>query len=170
MQNRKKAVFKIEDAELADHAEGKNYAYSDARVAQALGLSKLGCRLVVLKPGKGAWPKHAHVNNDEMFVILSGSGRYHFGDEEIAVTAGDILGAPAGSMETAHQLIADEGNELRYLAISSMLEPDIGLYPDSGKFAVFAGMPPGGNAEARTFQHIGFLADKAGYWDGEDTG
>ena len=170
MQDRRKAVFKVGDAELSEHGKGEAYAYSDARVAQVLGLTKLGCRLVSLKPGKRAWPKHAHVNNDEMFVILSGSGRYLLGDEEIAVSAGDIVGAPSGGLETAHQLIADEGGELRYLAISSMLEPDIGLYPDSGKFAVFAGEAPGGAAGSRTFHHIGFLADKAGYWDGEETG
>jgi hypothetical protein len=56
---------------------------------------------------------------------------------------------------------------LRYLCVSTMEQPDIGIYPDSGKFFVLAGSPPGGDKDKRSFTHIGRLADAVDYWDGE---
>lgn len=56
---------------------------------------------------------------------------------------------------------------LRYLAVSTMEDPDAMGYPESGKFAVFVGPPPGGSKAGRSFEHIGRTGDAVGYWEGE---
>ena len=56
---------------------------------------------------------------------------------------------------------------LSYWCISTMEQPDIGLYPDSGKFFVMAGTAPGGDKTLRTFSHIGRCTDAVDYWEGE---
>jgi uncharacterized cupin superfamily protein len=68
-----------------------------------IGMKQLGCRLVVVPPGKKAWPYHAHHVNEEMFFILAGSGTLRLGGEEHPVKAGDVIACPAGGPETAHQ-------------------------------------------------------------------
>ena len=55
-------------------------------------------------------------SSDELFIILEGEGTYRFGDESYPVKAGDVLGAPAGGSETAHQIINTGTVPLRYFA------------------------------------------------------
>lgn len=137
-----------------------------ASLGAALGLKKLGVSMISVEPGKRAFPFHNHHGKDELFVILDGEGAYRFGDQEHAVKAGDLCAAPYGGPETAHQLINTGQTTLRYLAISSMQDPEVVEYPDSGKFGVIA------IGDDRTFfdaklRHIGRREDAVGYWDGE---
>ncbi|MEL6599383.1 MAG: hypothetical protein AAFR40_07620, partial [Pseudomonadota bacterium] len=46
-----------------------------APIGRALGMTGLGCMYVQVEPGKRAFPFHNHLGNDEMFVILEGTGR-----------------------------------------------------------------------------------------------
>jgi uncharacterized cupin superfamily protein len=102
-----------------------------------------------------------------MFVILEGAGTLRYGMERSPVRAGDVIACPAGGPETAHQLIASDDAELHYLAISTMMQPDVGEYPDSGKFIVMSGSPPGGRVEKRLLHFVGRRESAVDYWDGE---
>lgn len=57
---------------------------------------------------------------------------------------------------------------LRYLAVSTMLGPDVIEYPDSRKFAVFSGAAPGGDKARRTFSICARTRDAVEYWEGEE--
>lgn len=161
-------IVTLADLPLTDHGNGARYQARAAQVAGRLGLKGLGARLVELPPGKRAWPRHHHYANEELVVILEGQGLWRFGAESRPVRAGDVLGAPAGGPETAHQLENDSDAPLRYLVVSTMHAPDVMGYPDSGKVAIFAGAPPGGDKAARTLEYVGRLGPTAGYWEGED--
>lgn len=50
----------------------------------------------------------------------------------------------------AHQLVKDSEAVLRYHCFSTMVEPDMIVYPDSGKVGVFGGAAPGAPNEKRT--------------------
>jgi uncharacterized cupin superfamily protein len=160
-------VKNVSDLTLIDHGHGDGFAAKIGQFGPHIGLNKLGCRLVVLPPGKKAWPFHNHHVNEEMFVILEGSGTLRFGPDRFPVRAGDVIACPAGGQETAHQLIASDDGELRYLAISTMLQPEVAEYPDSGKFNVMSGSAPGGNPEQRLLHFIGRRESALDYWDGE---
>ncbi|MGE4372459.1 MAG: cupin domain-containing protein [Xanthobacter sp.] len=161
-------VVRLADLALAGHSHGERFAAHMASISGPSGAGRLGARYVEVPPGKRAWPFHAHHANDEMFVILGGCGRLRFGAEEYHVAAGDVVMCPAGGAETAHQLCAGGEEPLRYLAISSMHEPDVLEYPDSGKVAVFAGSAPGGDKAARQMEATFRARDKVDYWDRED--
>jgi uncharacterized cupin superfamily protein len=63
--------------------------------------------------------------------------------------------------------VVNDGEEpLRYLAMSTMRDPDVVEYPDSEKVGVFAGSPPG-SAEERTVHGYFRTGDAVDYWDGE---
>ena len=142
--------------EVAQRIEGRF-----ARMGLSLGMSTLGCSLTVVPPGKSAFPLHSHRANDELFVILAGRGELRLGEARHAVAAGDLVGCPRGGPETAHQLVNTGDEELRYLAISSQLSPEICEYPDSGKVAAYA------DGQGGRFAHVTRRGDEAGYWDGE---
>ncbi|MBK1663482.1 cupin [Rhodospirillum rubrum] len=139
-------------------------ALSTAALAGGRGL---GARLIEVAPGKKAFPYHCHHANSEMFVILDGTGEVRFGGRVYGLKAGDVVACPPGGPETAHQITASAGGPLRYLAISTMNEPDIMDYPDSGKITLFAGAPPGGDKAKRRVSLTVRPASAVDYWDGE---
>ncbi|HEV2621833.1 MAG TPA: cupin domain-containing protein [Frateuria sp.] len=155
----------LSNLKFTEAVHGERYAARISPLATLLGAKKLGYRVIELPPGKRAWPRHHHYVNEELFIVLAGSGAFRLGEKTIAVTEGDVVSAPAGGAETAHQFINDSNAPLRYIAISTMEVPDVMGYPDSGTFAVFAGSPPGGAKENRTFEHVGRLADTGDYWE-----
>ena len=146
----------------ADAATRERFAARMARLGPRLGLAQLGCSLVVVPPGKRAFPFHNHHVNDELFVILEGRGELRLGAATHAVVAGDVIGCPPGGPDSAHQLVNSGDAELRYLAISTQRWPEVCDYPDSGKFAVYES---GRGADG--FYHCGRGEQLLDYWDGE---
>ncbi|MGR3481176.1 cupin domain-containing protein [Salipiger marinus] len=160
-------VIRLTDLTLSPQHHGTRFEAAMAAIAAPLGATHLGARLIEVPPGKAAWPFHSHHANDEMFVILSGTGTLRFGPETHAVAAGMVAVCPAGGAETAHQLTATGDQPLRYLAISTMREPDVMEYPDSGKITVFAGAAPGGDKAQRRVAASFRQGDAVDYWSGE---
>lgn len=123
----------MRDLDLETWEQGPLYASADRSVTRQLGLRLLGASYNEVPPGRSGCPFHNHRGEDELFVILEGSGTYRFGTERIEFGAGDILAAPAGGPETAHQLLNTGTTVLRYLAVSNQAPVDVVEYPDSGK-------------------------------------
>lgn len=78
------------------------------------------------------------------------------------------MALPVGE-ERAHQMTNTSDGVLRHLCFSTMTEPEVGFYPDSGKYVVFAGSAPGGPKEKRTLSKFLRGDAEAGYWEGEGT-
>ena len=167
-------IINIDDVELqprppAFAATGPAAAVFDARMGQiapTLGAQKLGYNITAVPPGKRAFPLHNHMVNEEMFFVLEGSGELRLGDATHPVRAGDIIACPPGGPETAHQLVNTGDGELKYLAVSTALSPEVCQYPDSGKFAVSVYGGSGKPGDWR-FRHVGRNEDSRDYWEGE---
>lgn len=132
-----------------------------APISRQLGARKLGYNVTVIAPGKRAFPFHNHRANEEVFLILEGTGELRFGDERRAIRAGDVIACPPGGPETAHQIINTGEQELKVFAVSTNITPEVCQYPDSGKFTVLDGYGPAG------FQYVGRAEQCLDYWDGE---
>lgn len=163
-----KPVLNLADVPLTRHAHGASFDAELGSTAKHLGLRALGCRLTVVPPGKRAWPLHNHHANEELFLVLEGEGSYRLGDQRYPVRAGDLLAAPAGGRESAHQIVNDSDAPLRYLAISTMHAPDVMEYPDSDKIGVAAGAAPGGARAERRLTWFAPAGAGVDYWQGED--
>jgi uncharacterized cupin superfamily protein len=136
------------------------------KLGEAAGGRKLGCSLIELPPGKRSWPFHCHLANEEAIFVLNGGGTLRIGAREVAVGPGDYIAFPPG-LETAHLMTNTSDGTLRYLCISTMIVPEVALYPDSDKIGVLAGVPPGGPPDPlalRCFLPRGAAVD---YWQGE---
>lgn len=162
-------VVNIHELETIENVpEGSTrYGAKIAQVGKALEMTGPGAMYVVVESGRRAFPFHNHLGNDEMFVILDGTGLYRFGSEELPVKPGDVCAAPRGGPDRAHQLVNAGDRPLRYLGISTLQDPDIIEYPDSGKFGALA-IAPGPDFWRAHFRHIGRRGDAVGYYDGEE--
>jgi uncharacterized cupin superfamily protein len=141
------------------------YDLRRGQIASRIGARKLGYRLSVVAPGKRACPYHSHRVEEEMFLILEGSGELRYGDKRYAIRAGDVIACPTGGPDTAHQIINTGDVELRYLGVSNESEAEICEYPDSGKYGVFTSLDA--SEASKPIRVMGRPEDSLDYWDGE---
>jgi uncharacterized cupin superfamily protein len=155
-------VLRLSEQTLETDRQSEFYESATAsRLGDLSGLQALGFGLSVVPPGKSGTPFHNHHVEDEMFVVLEGQGSYRYGSERHAFAAGDVLIAPAGGQETAHQIVNTGTEPLKFLAISSKAAVEVCEYPDSGKFLVKSY----GQGFRHMSRHPAHHIDD--YWDGE---
>jgi len=145
--------------------DGGDTEFKRKHLGEAAGGDQLGCSLYELPPGKRSWPYHYHTANEEAIFVLSGAGTVRCDGEKAAISDGDYLTFPANA-EGAHRVINDTDESLRYLAVSTMSEPDLTVYPDSEKFGVYVGSPPGVREE-RDLEGYFEQDDTVNYWQDE---
>jgi uncharacterized cupin superfamily protein len=121
------------DEQRVEHGD---FAFLRKRLGAAAGGKGIGVSWFELQPGKKAFPCHYHLANEEAVYVLEGEGVMRFGDEEHAVHAGDYVALPPGP--PGRQLINRSPGPLRFLALSTMIEPEVAVYPDSKKIGVLA--------------------------------
>jgi len=170
-----KPIINIADVELKPRPAG--FAPSgpaaerfDAKmgfIGPRIGAQKLGYNITSVPPGKRGFPIHNHRVNEEMFFVLQGTGELRIGDDTYPIRAGDVIACPAGGRESAHQIVNSSADELRYLAVSTKLSPEIVDYPDSGKFGVLAELPAGADGKPQRFVFVGRENESLDYWEGE---
>jgi uncharacterized cupin superfamily protein len=153
-------MINLSELQMTPFGKGEKFAAQLGRIGGVLGMRKMGCGLVVLEPGKRAWPHHEHYGQEELFIILEGQGTIRFGDDEFPVKADDVIFTPPGK-GTAHQIINTSAAQLRYLAFSTTDDPELCYYPDSDKYGAYAFANGSGT-------HLMAHADAGvDYWDGE---
>ncbi len=132
-----------------------------ARLGRQAGSERLGLSLWELPAGEAAYPYHHHLAEEELIVVLRGrpSLRTPEGWRELA--EGEVVAFPRGQ-RGGHQLLNRTAGTVRFLALSSSGEPDVVIYPDSGKLGAFERLPDGGGLWAM-FR----LADTVDYYEGE---
>ena len=170
-----RSTLNLDDIELqprptAYAPKGEAAERYDAKVAfigAQLGAKKLGYNVTAIAPGKRAYPFHNHQVNEEVFLILDGSGELRFGEEVLQIRRGDVIACPAGGPETAHQIVNTGSEELRYFAVSTRLSPEIAEYPDTGRFGILAGLAPAAAGGPRMMMFVGRENETLDYWQGE---
>ncbi len=122
--------------------EGVEGVFRQKQLGKDAGSEQLGCSLYELEPGCQPWSYHYHAANEEALYILSGTGRLRLGRAEYALEPGDYV--PCLADERGGHALENDGDEpLRYLAISTMTDPDVTLHPDIDKVGVYIGGAPG---------------------------
>ncbi len=124
---------------------------------------QLGCSLYELPSGERSWPYHYHTANEEAIYVLAGEGQLRAADGTEEISAGTFCSFPADE-SGGHRVVNDSDDPLRYLAISTMNEPDVTIYPDKEMFGVYVGSPPGGREE-RSFEGYFPIDAETAYWD-----
>ncbi len=122
-------------------------------LGRAAGSVRTGLQHIEVAPGARSAPLHCHSAEEELFVVLDGSGVVLLGDEEHPVRRGSVVSRPAGT-GVAHAFEAGpEGVAL--LAYGTREPSDMCWYPDSEKIS---------------FRGVKVIArvQRLDYWDGEE--
>lgn len=88
------------------------------KVGQAVGLSELGARHVVLEPGAWSSQRHWHEGEDELLVMLSGRAVLIEDEGETELVVGDIAAWPKGS-RNGHHLVNRSGEPCSFVCVSA---------------------------------------------------
>lgn len=135
---RPKCIVNVEELDYTSLKNGDRFEAMMAMIGPRVGAQKLGYNVTVVPPGKRAFPLHNHRANEEMFFVLEGEGELRLGKERHPIKKGDVIACPPGGPDTAHQILNTSSAELRYLAVSTKISPELAEYPDSGKFGVLS--------------------------------
>jgi uncharacterized cupin superfamily protein len=122
-------------------------------LGEAIGSQRSGLRQLLVEPGALSYPPHCHSAEEELFVILEGSGSLLLGEDEHPVHPGSVVARPPGT-GVAHTFRAGD-KPLTLLAYSDRDPNDICFYPRSGKVSL------------RGVKAI-FRVQRVDYWDGEE--
>jgi uncharacterized cupin superfamily protein len=151
-------IYQPDFDEIRDH---DGYRARRARVGYALRSERLGFSLWEVPPGEAAYPYHLHLAEEEALIVLSGRPRLRTPAGWRQLEEGEVVSFPAGP-DGAHQVLNDTDEVVRFLALSTNGEPDVVLYPDSGKICAAERRPDGSGIKLFFRQ-----GDAVDYWDGE---
>ncbi len=151
----------INDPLFDEPREHPGFVCQRARLSRQAGSERLGLSLWEVPPGEAAYPYHHHLTEEELVVVLEGQPSLRTPDGWRDLMEGEVVAFPRGE-HGGHQLVNRTSTTVRFLAFSPSGEPDIVIYPDSGKLGAFERLPDGGGLRAM-FR----LTDTVDYHDGE---
>lgn len=144
--------------------ERPGFSYRRAKVARQAGAEKLGASVFEIPPGEATFPYHAHSANEEMLIVLTGRPSLRTAAGWRELETGELVAFPVGD-GGAHQIQNRSDEPVRVIVISTMIAPEVTLYPDSGKLMA-ATRAPGG--EGGGFQEAYRRDEASDYWEGEE--
>ncbi len=159
-------IANLDDIAEETHAGTGRFAVQWKSLTNAIGMEKLGARLNRVPPGQTAWPYHRHFANEELVIVVSGSGALRYDDVEHPLRVGDAVAFLANG--PAHQVRNTGSEDLVYWCISTQIVPDVFEYPDAAKIGVIAGGAPPGKRGDRAVAKWWRGEDDVDYWEGEE--
>ncbi len=152
----------VNDPHFDEPREQEGFRALRARIGRQAGAQRLGGSLWQVEPGQCAYPYHFHYTEEEMILVLEGtpSLRTPQGLRELA--EGELVVFPRGE-EGAHQLVNRSQATVRFLSVSTSGEPDVVVYPDSGKLGAYER-----NADGSGLRLMFRIAESVDYYDGEE--
>jgi uncharacterized cupin superfamily protein len=119
----------IDDVSWASHARG-DLRCERQRLGSAAGARDVGLSRYRIAPGCRPMPLHVHVDEEEIFFVLAGTGFSWQDDALHEIRAGDVI-VHRPSKE-AHTLVAGDGESLDVLAFGSGSPTGLTQLPRAG--------------------------------------
>src|SRR4051794_27935011 len=127
--------FHVDDV-APERREFGEIAGTRRRLGAAAGARRLGIALIEIDPGKRFSPPHSHADEDEVFLVLAGSGLSYLASSAddartYAVGVDDVLWHPSNG--ESHTLIAGQDG-LTVLVVAEGSRTGITFLPRTGPF------------------------------------
>jgi uncharacterized cupin superfamily protein len=152
-------VFNLHGDEWDRTEEREGWRSKDAWVGARIGSELIGGSMYELEPGDRLWPYHTHHANEEWLVVVRGRPTLRTPEGERELEEGDVVAFVRGK-DGAHQVRNGTDEPIRVLMLSTLIQPDVVEYLDSGKVA------------ARSVAGETIVRGRPGpileYWEGED--
>jgi uncharacterized cupin superfamily protein len=151
----------IEKPDFDEPRDHPGFRAQRARLSRQAGSQRLGLSLWEVPPGEAAYPYHAHMNEEELVVVLEGTPSLRTPEGWRELEQGEVVSFLRGE-DGAHQIVNRTDAPIRFLAFSPSGDPDVVIQPDSGKVGAFERLPDGGG------MRVWFrMEDQRDYYDGE---
>lgn len=152
-------VFNLYGEQWDRVADRPGWRSKDGWVGAHIGAELIGGSVYELEPGCRLWPYHTHHANKDWLLVVRGRPTLRTREGEHELEEGDVVAFPRGEAG-AHQVINRTETAIRVLMLSTMIQPEIVEYIDSGKLG------------ARDAKGERILLARPGptldYWDGEE--
>jgi len=110
-------------------------------------------------PGRKGYPYHWEAAKEEWLLVLEGTPTVRTPEGERELRPGDLVCFAAGA-DGAHQVVNRSSARVRFIMVSNAADPNVIVYPDSGKVGVRGNLGLPGPAN--------YAIDAAlEYWEGE---
>jgi uncharacterized cupin superfamily protein len=152
------SISKPDFDELREHP---GFVCKRARLGRQAGSEKVGLSLWELPPGQAAYPYHLHLAEEEIVVVLDGRPSLRTPDGWRELDRGEVVSFRTGP-EGAHQIVNRTEQPVRFLAFSNQ-QPDVIVFPDSGKVGAYERPPEGGG-----LREIFRRSDAVDYFESEE--
>jgi uncharacterized cupin superfamily protein len=153
----------ILDPDFEAVEEPPGYVLRGAQVGKEAGAQHLGITLYELPTGNSVSPYHWHAANEELLIVLGGTPSLRTPEGERELPEGEVVSFPVGE-RGAHKVTNNAGPPARMLIASEMNEPEVAVYPDSGKVMARQQAP---GSPATGVRAIFRFEDGIDYWEGE---
>ena len=122
------------------------FGLSTKVLGKAAGSQKIYANIDNVPPNGYSAKYHSHSQQEEFFLILSGTGQLRINNEEFKVKQGDFVAKPAGE-DIAHTFYNNSDEILIILDVGTMEKEDTCYYPDedvylhksNGSYHIFKG-------------------------------
>jgi uncharacterized cupin superfamily protein len=151
----------IDEPDFDEPREHPGFRARRARLSRQAGNERLGLSLWEVPPGEAAYPYHHHLTEEELVLVLDGAPSLRTPDGWRELRSGEVVAFLRGE-HGGHQLVNRTEETVRFLSFSTSGEPDIVIYPDSGKLGAYERLPDGSGLRA-----LFRLDDTVDYHDGE---
>jgi len=152
-------IFNLNADEWDRVEERPGWRSKDAWVGAHIDAELIGGSMYELDAGDKLWPYHTHHANEEWMIVLRGRPMLRTPEGERELAEGDVVCFRRGK-DGLHQVRNATDEPIRVLMLSTLVAPDLVVYPDSGKVG------------ARSVAGERILLSRPGpmleYWDGED--
>ena len=152
-------IFNLNGDEWNRSEDREGWRSKDAWVGERIGAELIGGSMYELEAGHRLWPYHTHHANEEWLIVLGGEPTLRTPEGEQVLREGDVVCFRRGK-GGAHQVINRTDVSIRVLMLSTMIEPDIVEYLDTGKV--------GARSVAGERIMLGRPGPILDYWEGED--
>jgi uncharacterized cupin superfamily protein len=105
---------------------------------EELGAKLWGGTVYELAPGESVCPYHWHFGEEEWLLVLAGSPTLRTPDGERVLEPWDVAVFVTGEAG-AHEVRNESGEAVRIVMLSTVSDPEVCVYPDSGEVGVNAG-------------------------------
>jgi len=121
-----------------DEREDDERMPTERMLGGLLGTTQWGGTVYEVAAGRTMWPYHWHVGEEEWLLVLAGTPTLRTPDGERVLRPWDLAVFRRGP-EGAHQVRNDGDEVARVLMLSTLSDPEICVYPDSGKIGASGG-------------------------------
>jgi uncharacterized cupin superfamily protein len=121
-----------------DDDDPEGYRAGMSRFGRGIGGQQMGATVYEVPAGQSICPYHYEAGEEEWLTVLSGRPTVRHPDGEEVLEPGDTVCFPSGPAG-AHKVTNDTDEPVRVLMISTLREPAVSVYPDSGKVGVSNG-------------------------------